>query len=65
MSDANQEHALEEKMRFRDLVLQTERFLKYAPNYIFKESIFGALRRIALGKGILLFSEGRCVVAAL
>ena len=33
MTDAkpDQEHALEEKMRFRDLVLQVERFLKYAP----------------------------------
>ena len=33
MTDAklDQEHALEEKMRFRDLVLQAERFLKYAP----------------------------------
>ena len=33
MADAkpDQAHDLEEKMRFRDLVLQVERFLKYAP----------------------------------
>ena len=33
MTDAksDSEHSLEEQMRFRDLVLQVERFLKYAP----------------------------------
>ena len=32
VTDAEFDQALEEKMRFRDLVLQAERFLKYAPS---------------------------------
>jgi len=33
------EHSLEEQMRFRDLVLQVERFLKYAPKGTLPETL--------------------------